>query len=200
MHSQGFFMIQTTCPQCRGEGVTISDPCTSCRGSGLQAQTSSLTVTVPPGVDDRQTLRLPGKGEAPPNHRPGHLFVILRVKPDKRFVREEENILTEVPISYIRAALGGKAEVPTLDDECQGSTEVEIKPGTQPGAVLVRRGEGIPRLDGRGRGDHVVQFKVGIPTKLSRKARELLHELAKETGEDLDDPKPPKSGLFGWLK
>lgn len=200
MHSQGFFMIQTTCPHCRGEGVMISDPCRDCRGRGMQAKTSSLTVSVPPGVDDRQTLRLAGKGEAPPNHRPGHLFVVLRVKPDKRFVREEENILTEVPVSYIKAALGGKAEIATLEDKCTGSKQVEVKPGTQPGDVTILKGQGIPRLDGRGRGDYVVQFKVGIPTKLSRKERELLQELARESGEDLDDPKPPKSGLFSWLK
>lgn len=200
MHSQGFFMIQTTCPQCRGEGVMISDPCTDCRGRGVQAKTSSLTVSVPAGVDDRQTLRLAGKGEAPPNHRPGHLFVILRVKPDKRFVREDANILTEVPISYIRASLGGKVEIPTLEDNCTGKKEITVKPGTQPGDVLILQGEGVPRINGRGRGDYIVQFKVGIPTKLNRKERELLHELAREAGEDLDDPKPPKSGLFGWFK
>ncbi len=200
MHSQGFFMIQTTCPGCRGEGVIISDPCTTCRGRGLEPKVSTLSVTVPPGVDDRQTLRLAGKGEAPPDHRAGHLFVILRVKPDKRFLREAENILHEVHISYIKAALGGQVEIPTLEDECKGTKVIDIKSGTQPEDVVIQRGEGIARLNDRGRGDYVVQFKVDIPKKLSRKEKELLRELAAESGENLDDVKPPKGGLFSRLK
>ncbi len=185
MHSQGFFMIQTTCPECRGEGTIITDPCRDCRGRGVKAKASNLTVSVPPGVDDGQTLRLAGKGQALPGGRPGHLFVLLKVRQDERFLREHENILTEVRISYIQAALGCEVEIPTLDDDCTGKTTIKVKPGTQPGDVLVRRGEGVPRLQRPGRGEHVVQFKVEIPRKLNRKQRKLLRELAAEAGESV---------------
>lgn len=199
MHSQGFFMIQTTCPNCRGEGAVISDPCSDCRGRGLIEKTSTITATVPPGVDDGQSLRMMGKGEASPSGGPpGHLFVVLHVESDERFLREGAAVLTEVPISYIKAALGGEVEVPTLDDACEGSAVVEVKPGTQPGDVLVRRGEGIPQLDGQGRGDHVIQFKVEIPTKLSRRERDLLEELAAERSED--GKEGGKGGLFSRFK
>lgn len=197
MHSQGFFVIQTTCPNCRGEGTVISDPCSDCRGRGVKPKSSMLSVSVPPGVDSGQTLRLAGKGESASGAQPGHLYVVLRVQEDERFVRDGENVLTEVSISYIKAALGGEIEVPTLDDACQGKTTVEVKPGTQPGDVVVRRGEGIPRLSHGGRGDHVIRFKVEIPTRLSRKERELLTALAEEAGEDV---KEGKGGLFGRLK
>ena len=184
MHSQGFFMIQTTCPGCRGEGIIIDDPCSDCRGKGVTAVDKKLTIAVPAGVEDGQTLRLAGKGEASPQGgKPGHLYVILRVAEDERFMREGDSILTVAPISYITAALGGTVEVPTLDEDCTGSTTIEVEPGTQPGDVQVRRGEGIARLSRRGgRGDHVVQFKVEIPTEISERERELLRELADETG------------------
>jgi molecular chaperone DnaJ len=197
MHSQGFFMIQTTCPSCRGEGSIVTDPCTDCRGRGLKARASSLTVSVPPGVDKGQTLRLAGKGQSVPGGRAGHLYVVLRVQPDERFMREDENILTEVTISYIKAVLGGEVEVPTLDDECKGVATVEVKPGTQPGDVHIRRGEGIPKLSGSGRGDHVIQFKIEIPTRLGKRERELLQELAQEVGEEVRES---KGGLFSRRK
>jgi molecular chaperone DnaJ len=198
LHSQGFFMIQTTCPNCRGEGRIIRDSCGDCRGSGAQEKVSAISVTVPPGVDDGQSLRLAGRGEeSPSGGPPGHLYVVLHVAGDERFVREDDSILTEVPVSYVMAALGGEVEVPTLDDDCQGTAQVEVKPGTQPDDVLVRRGEGIPRVNGRGRGDHVVQFKVQIPTKLDAREEELLRTLAEETGVAV---KEPKRGFFARLK
>jgi molecular chaperone DnaJ len=199
MHSQGFFMIQTTCPQCRGEGSVIRDPCGACRGSGLERKTARLTVTIPPGVDDQQQLRLAGKGEPPPGGRgrPGHLYVLLRVEPDERFVREGPNVVTEVPVSYLVACLGGEITVPTLDDACGGEVAVEVKPGTQPGDLLVRRGEGIADLGGRGRGDHIVQFRVEIPTRLGARERELLEELAELADEEVA---PARRGLFARFK
>lgn len=197
LHAQGFFMIQTTCPNCRGEGQLIRDKCTDCRGAGTVERISKLTVTVPAGVDDGQTLRLAGKGEAPRGGGGrGHLYVALRVQPDPRFVREGADILTDVPVSYVLAALGGEVEVPTLDDGATGTTTIEIKPGTQPGDHVMRRGQGIPDVNGRGRGDHVVRFKVEIPRKVSGREKELLEELAAERGE-----KPGgKRGLFGRSK
>lgn len=196
LHSQGFFMIQTTCPQCRGEGAIIREKCPDCRGRGVNPRDKALTVNVPAGVDDGQTLRLAGKGEPIAGGEPGHLYVVLHVERDERFVREDENILTEVPVSYIKAALGGEVEVPTLDDECTATTVVEVKPGTQPGDVMIRRGEGIPRVGHGGRGDHVVRFKVIIPTDMGAREAELLREIAGEVGEEVAEP---KRSLFSRL-
>ncbi len=195
VHSQGFFMVQTTCPQCRGSGKIVKDPCDECRGRGARAETSKLQVTVPAGVDDGQTLRLAGKGEVAPGGA-GHLYVVLHVQGDERFRRDGEDVLTEVPISFVKAALGGSIEVDTVDDDCQGTASVDIKAGTQPGDVIVRRGGGIPRIGESSRGDHVIQFKVEIPKKLSSKQEELLRQLATELEEDVRE----KRGLFGRKK
>src|SRR6185295_17239260 len=137
VHAQGFFMVQTTCPQCRGAGKQVKDPCEECRGRGTTAETSTLQVTVPAGVDDGQTLRLAGKGEQAPGGAAGHLYVVLHVQGDERFKRDGEDILTEIPISFVKAALGGEVEVYTLEDNCNGTATVKLEPGTQPGDVMV---------------------------------------------------------------
>jgi molecular chaperone DnaJ len=196
VHAQGFFMVQTTCPACRGAGKTIKDPCTDCRGRGTRPETSTLQVTVPAGVDDGQTLRLAGKGETVANGAAGHLYVVLHVQGDERFKRDGEDILTEAPVSFVKAALGGEVEIYTLDENCTGTATIELKPGAQPGDVIVRRGQGIPRVGETGRGDHVVQLKVEIPKKLSARQEELMRELASELGE----PVREKRGLFGRKK
>jgi molecular chaperone DnaJ len=193
VHNQGFFMVQTTCPACRGAGKSIKEPCEDCRGRGTKAETSTLNVTVPPGIDDGQTLRLAGKGETAAGGTSGHLYVVLHVQGDDRFKREGEDVLTEVPISFVKAALGGEIEVYTLEDGVTGSATVDVKPGTQPDEVMVRRGQGIPRVGQSGRGDHVLQFKIDIPKKLTARQEELLRELAGELGETV---KPEKRGLF----
>jgi molecular chaperone DnaJ len=198
VHAQGFFMVQTVCPRCRGEGKIIKDPCADCGGRRVQQQASAMTVTVPPGVDDGQTLRLAGKGETPPGGgAPGHLYVVLHVVGDERWKRDGDDVYTEVPVSFVKAALGGEVEIYTLDDNCEGKATIEIKPGAQPGDLITRRGQGVPRLNGPGRGDHVVQVKVEIPEKLSARAEELLRELAVELDEDV---KEPRKGLFARLK
>ncbi len=196
VHAQGFFMVQTTCPQCRGAGKLIKEPCPDCRGRGTQPETSTLSVTVPAGVDDGQTLRLAGKGESAPGGTTGHLYVVLHVQGDERFKREAEDILTEMPVSFIKAALGGELEIHTLEDNCNGTATIELKPGTQPGDVFVRRGHGIPRVGEQARGDQVIQFKVEIPKKLNARQEELLRELAVELGENVKE----KRGLFGRKK
>ncbi|HEX5061895.1 MAG TPA: molecular chaperone DnaJ [Kofleriaceae bacterium] len=198
VHSQGFFMVQTTCPQCRGAGKTIKDPCEDCRGRGAKPETSTLSVTVPAGVDDGQTLRLAGKGEAIAGGTTGHLYVVLHVQGDERFRRDGDDVLTEVPVSFVKAALGGEIEIYTLEDNCNGATTIDLKPGTQPGDVIVRRGQGIPHVGEHGRGDHVIQFKVEIPKKLSAKQEELLRELAADLGED--NLRAEKRGLFNRKK
>jgi molecular chaperone DnaJ len=197
VHAQGFFMVQTACPACRGAGRVIKEPCEDCRGRGTKAETSTVTITVPAGVDDGQTLRLAGKGESVAGGTSGHLYVVLHVQGDERFKRDGEDVLTEVPVSFIKAALGGEIEVYTLEDNCNGSAAVELKPGTQPGDVMVRRGQGIPRIGEPGRGDHVLQFKVEIPKKLTARQEELMRELASELGETV---KAEKRGLFSRKK
>lgn len=198
VHAQGFFMVQTTCPHCRGQGKTIKDPCEDCRGRGTKADTTTLSVTVPAGVDDGQTLRLAGKGESAPGGSTGHLYVVLHVQGDERFRRDGDDVLSEVPVSFVKAALGGEVEIYTLEDNCNGTTTIELKPGTQPGDVIVRRGQGIPHVGEHGRGDHAIQFKVEIPKKLSARQEELLRELATDLGED--GVRAEKRGLFGRKK
>jgi molecular chaperone DnaJ len=197
VHAQGFFMVQSTCPHCRGAGTQIKEPCTDCRGRGVQPETSTLSVTVPAGVDDGQTLRLAGKGETAAGGTTGHLYVVLHVQGDERFKRDGEDVVTEVPISFVKAALGGEVEVYTLDEKVTASATVELKAGTQPGDVIVRRGQGIPRIGHGGRGDQVILWKVEIPKKLSARQQELLRELATDLGEDV---KAEKRGLFGRKK
>ena len=197
VHAQGFFMVQTTCPHCQGSGKQIKDPCTDCRGRGLKSESSTLSVTVPPGVDDGQTLRLAGKGETAPGGTTGHLYVVLHVQGDERFKRDGENILSEVPVSFVKAALGGELEIYTLDENCTATTMIELPPGTQPDDVIIRRGGGIPKIGEKGRGDHVIQIKVEIPKKLSARQEELMRELAGELGETV---KAEKRGLFGRKK
>jgi molecular chaperone DnaJ len=198
LHQQGFFMIGTTCPTCRGEGVVVAERCPECRGARTREKAETLTINVPAGIDDGQTLRLAGKGEVAPNGQAGNLYVVLHVKPDPRFHRDGEDVLTEVPISYVTASLGGRVSIPTLDEGATGTIELDVPPGTQPGDVNVRKGQGIPRLDGYGRGDHVVRFQVVIPKQLSDRAKELLRELAAEAGETLNEP--AKRTLFGRKK
>jgi molecular chaperone DnaJ len=186
VHAQGFFMVQTTCSQCQGRGRTISVPCISCHGRGLGPETATLSLTIPPGVSHKQTLRVGGKGECAPGGTPGDLYVLLHVTNDDRFTREEDNDVTsEVSISFARAALGGEVEVDTLDDACHGTAILELAPGTQPDDLVVRRGQGVPRLDGHGRGDHLIQFKVEVPRKLTDKQAKILCEFAAELGEEL---------------
>ena len=189
VHPQGFFMVQTTCPQCQGAGKTIKDPCRDCRGRGIRPETQALSVTVPAGVADGQTLRIAGKGEDLAGGGPGDLYVVLLVDDDKRFERDGDDLISEVPISFFQAALGGEVEVDTLDDNCEGTAILELRAGTQPGDEIVRRGQGIPHVTDHGRGDHYIRFVIEIPKKLTAKQDKLLRELAADFDEDRSRPK-----------
>lgn len=190
VHAQGFFMVQTTCPHCRGAGKAIKDPCEDCRGRGTRPETATLGVTVPAGVDDGQTLRLANKGETAAGGT-GHLYVVLHVQGDERFRRDGDDVLTEVPLSFVKAALGGEVEIHTLEDNCMATSTIHVDPGIQPGDVVVRRGHGIPHVNDEGRGDQVLQFKVEIPKRLTETQAALLRELATELGEDITSGKQP---------
>jgi molecular chaperone DnaJ len=195
MHSQGFFMIQTACPACRGQGVTIKNPCPDCTGTGTKRSSETLSVNIPAGVDDEQTLRLTNKGEAGERGgSPGHLYVVLHVQPDARFTREGAELISDIDVPMPIAALGGKVKIPTLD----GEVDLEIEAGTQPDQVIVRRNEGIPRVGERGKGDHHVRLRVNIPRpeEMSSRQEELLRELAAEMEIEVG---PPKRGLAGFI-
>jgi molecular chaperone DnaJ len=180
VHPQGFFIVQTTCARCQGAGKTIKDPCSDCRGRGVRPETSELTIAVPAGVDDGHALRIAGKGESLPGSTSGDLYVVLNVSSDDRFEREGDDVISEVSINFFQATLGGEIEVDTLDNNCEGSVILELRPGTQPGDEIVRRDQGIPHVAGQGRGDHYIRFVVEIPKKLTAKQEKLLRELAED--------------------
>ncbi|HSX23431.1 MAG TPA: molecular chaperone DnaJ [Gaiellaceae bacterium] len=180
VHSQGFFVVQTTCPQCGGAGKTIKEPCGDCHGRGIRAETSELTVAVPAGIDGGQTLRITGKGETAPGGAPGDLYVVIHVEQDERFDRDGDDVYSEVPISFFQAALGGEVEIDTLDEGCEGAVLLELRSGTQSGDEIVRRGQGVPHVGEHGRGDHIVRFVVEVPRKLTGKQEKALRELAGE--------------------
>jgi molecular chaperone DnaJ len=194
IHRQGFFTLQTTCPVCRGEGKMIVNPCHTCSGSGVVQKKTTLTINVPAGVDDGQTLRIMGRGH--PGMRggpPGNLYVVMRVQPDPRFVRDGFDVHSKVRISMLQATLGCTVEVESLD----GVETFEIEPGTQPGFVKKLASKGIPVLGRRGRGDHHVHVEVWVPDDLSEEHEELLRAMAEARGEKVAEP---RKGLFGFGK
>lgn len=192
---QGFFVIERACPSCHGAGQRIKSPCRSCRGEGRVDKRRSLDVKVPAGVDEGTRIRLSGQGEAGPRGgAAGDLYIFLHVKRHGLFEREGTNLFCRVPISFTLAALGGEITVPGLDSE---DHDIRIPAGIQSGKQLRQRGAGMPVLNGRGRGDLVIQIEVETPTKLSARQRELLEEFrATETGEEC----PESTGFFSKLK
>jgi molecular chaperone DnaJ len=192
---QGFFVIERTCPSCHGAGQRIKSPCRSCRGEGRIDKERSLDVKIPPGVDEGTRIRLAGQGEAGPRGAPsGDLYIFLHVKRHAIFEREGTNLFCRVPISFTMAALGGEIHVPGLDGV---EHEIRIPSGIQSGKQLRQRGAGMPVLNGRGRGDMVMQIEVETPTRLSARQKELLEEFREtETGEEC----PESSGFFSKLK
>jgi len=180
-HTQGFFTISSTCSRCHGQGEIITHPCIECKGNGVVIKPKRLKVKMPAGVETGIRLKLNGEGEAGERGGPpGDLYVVLHVEPDPFFERVGNDILCQVPISFSQAALGAKIEVPTLN----GSEKISIPPGTQTGQVFTIKGEGIPYLHGRGRGDELVQVVVKTPTTLSRRQVKLFEELASSEEEE----------------
>jgi molecular chaperone DnaJ len=174
---QGFFSVARTCSHCRGAGRIVTEPCPTCRGEGHVPVERTLQIKVPPGVDNGSQLRIAGEGEAGPMGGPsGDLYVVLRVQPHALFKRDGTNLFCEVPVSLTQAALGAHLEVPTLDG---GQTRLHVPEGTQSGTLLRVRGQGVPHLGGRGRGDLHVLIRVVVPTRLTSEQRRLLEQLAK---------------------
>ncbi|HZP46764.1 MAG TPA: molecular chaperone DnaJ [Candidatus Binataceae bacterium] len=182
---QGFFSISTTCGQCRGEGSVIADPCPKCQGQGRIRRPVSLSVKIPAGVDNGSRLKLRNEGEAgAAGGANGDLYVVIHVKEHPLFVRQDNDILIEVPISFPQAALGAEIEVPTLE----GKINMKVPAGTQSGKIIRLKGKGFPDLHGYGAGDQLVRIAVETPRRLSARQRELLEEFARVSGEDTSHP------------
>ncbi len=180
-HSRGFFTVASTCPRCNGAGETIRNPCPQCRGEGRSEQRRKIKMRIPAGVDSGARLRSSGNGEAGMRGGPaGDLYVVIHVRPNEIFVRQEDDLLCEVPIHFTVAALGGEIEVPTLN----GAARLKVPAGTQSGTVFRLRGKGMPNVHGHGRGDQHVRVMVEVPSKLSRPARAKLEELAELANDD----------------
>jgi molecular chaperone DnaJ len=180
---QGFFVIEQTCPMCRGVGQVISDPCDSCHGEGRVEKSRSLQINIPAGVDEGTRIRLSGEGEAGVRGGPpGDLYIFIHLARHSVYQREGSTLFARFPVSITTAALGGTIEVPGLD---RTRHEVRVPAGMQTGKQLRIRAAGMPVLNGRGHGDMVIQVEVETPTKLSARQRELLEEFrATETGEE----------------
>lgn len=192
---QGFFVVERTCPTCHGRGEVIEKPCRACGGEGRVDRPQTLQVEIPPGVDSGTRIRLAGKGEAGPfGAPPGDLYIFLHVKRHKVFERDGTSLLTRVPITFTTAALGGSIEIPGIDGE---NIAIDIPAGIQSGKQLRKRGAGMPVLQGRGRGDLVIEITVETPTKLTARQKEILRELqSTETGEEC----PGSKGFFDRIK
>ncbi|SVA68513.1 uncharacterized protein METZ01_LOCUS121367 [marine metagenome] len=170
---QGFFSVQQTCPQCRGAGKIITDPCSTCRGQGRVQDTKTISVKVPEGVDNGDRIRLAGEGEIAENNGPsGDLYVHISVKEHPIFVRDDTDLYCEVPISFATAALGGELEVPTLD----GKVKLKIPLETQSGKLFRLRSKGVRSVRSSTKGDLLCRVIVETPVKLDRNQKELLHQ------------------------
>lgn len=169
----GNMQVQASCESCGGEGKSYDKRCTKCHGSGVCQEITNLKVKIPAGIDNGETIRLSGQGEAGEKNAPsGDLFLQIRVRPDKRFVRDGYDIKSKIEINFPQAALGDKIDIETVD----GSVKLSVPDGTQPGTVFKLKGRGVERLQGHGRGDHLVEVVVKTPKNLSRKQKELLKE------------------------
>ncbi len=192
---QGFFVVERACPSCNGRGEVIESPCGECRGEGRVDRPRRLEVDIPPGVDTGTRIRLADKGEAGLyGAPPGDLYIFLHVIRHKLFEREGTTLIAHLPISFTTAALGGTVDIPDLGGTAHALT---ISPGIQSGKQLRIRGAGMPVLQGRGRGDMVVEVAVETPTRLTARQKELLREFQEtETGEEC----PESRGFFDRLK
>jgi molecular chaperone DnaJ len=179
----GQMVSVSECSRCHGEGRVVDTPCKTCRGEGRAQKRKKLRVTIPAGIDEGHQIRLSGEGEAGPRGGPpGNLYVAVHVTPHASLKRDGTEIFYELNLSIAQAALGTRARIPTIE----GEEDMEIRAGTQPGAEIRLRGRGVPHLRRAGnRGDLHVLVRVNVPTKLTKHQRQLLEELAAESGESV---------------
>ncbi len=195
--SQGFFSVQQTCPECRGTGEIIKDPCGDCHGQGKVRDNKTISVKVPPGVDTGDRIRLSGEGEPGENGGPsGDLYVSIRVKNHSIFKRDDADLFCDVPISFIVAALGGELEVPTLD----GKVSLKIPAESQSGKIFRLRGKGVKTVRGSQTGDLLCKAIVETPVNLTSKQKELLKELDESMREGGNRHSPKESSWLDGVK
>jgi molecular chaperone DnaJ len=189
--SGGFFSMASPCPSCGGQGEIIEKPCPECGGSGAETKRQKIMVTIPPGIENGKRVTISRQGDVgPAGGPPGDLYVFIRVKPHEFYERQDEDIYCAIPISITQASLGAEIQVPTLEGK---TIRVKIPPGIQTGKMLRIRDEGVP-YSGR-RGNLYIKLMVQIPSKLSRRGRELMEELSRTEGENSSPNPIPLSEL-----
>lgn len=189
--SQGFFRVATPCPECQGQGQIITDPCNDCHGGGLLRKSKKVSLKIPAGVDSGARMRLRGEGEG--GRRGGHsgdLYVVIHVEAHEYFQRDAETIYLQFPLSMSQAGLGCTLDIPTI----HGKSSFTFPPGTQPGQTFTLKGQGAPSLRRKGNGNMLIETKIIIPEKLTKKQVELLTEFA-----EIEDAKHSDEGFFSRL-
>jgi len=193
----GQFVQQRSCPECEGAGEVLEQPCADCRGDGRVVRRTQLEVDVPRGIHDGQQIRVRGEGHAGfRSSERGNAFVVVRVRPDERFVRDGDDLHTAVRLTMTEAALGTTTTVTSLS----GEVPLEVPPGTQPGEVRVLRAQGMPALRGSGRGSLYVRLDVAVPTALDEEQRALVEQLDEKLDDDAYRPRDEDGGFFSRLK
>ena len=199
--ANGFFQVERTCPRCGGNGQMIAEPCGTCHGHGQVRKTRKMSLKIPAGVDDGSRIRLSGEGDSGQRGGPrGDLYVFISVTPHELFERDNLDLLVTVPVPMTTAALGGQIDAPCLVSEaCDGQCRapVSVPAGAQTGKTVRIKGKGMPHLNGRQRGDLVVELFVETPTDLTARQKELMQELAASFG---DGQNPRNSSFAGKAK
>ncbi len=190
----GLFRMVTTCPRCGGQGKTIVKPCSKCQGTGRESKKRRVSLKMPAGIRDGQAVRVHGEGEPGQGGGPaGDLYCYVKVAEHPFLMRNDDDLVARVPISFTQAALGAKIEVPSLN----GRQEVEIEAGTQHGAIIQMRGQGLPNIQSGRRGSLLVQVLVEIPKKLNKEQKNILRDFAKTEDKSV---MPESKGFFERLK
>ncbi len=190
----GVFASTGPCQACKGSGKTIKDPCDTCKGNGKVRKNRTIKVKIPAGIDDGQTISLRGEGSSGTLGGPtGDLYVTVYVREHKLFKRDGQDVLLEMPVSFVQASLGATLIVPTIE----GKVQYDMPEGTQTGTVFRLKGSGIPNVNGRGRGDQYVKVNVEIPKNLSQEQKEILRNFESAVG---DSHYESKKGFFSKVK
>jgi molecular chaperone DnaJ len=195
-YRQGFMTFSQTCESCMGTGKMVANRCDDCNGDGYIEEDATTSVSIPAGIDHGNRIRVGGKGNEDKRGRRGDLYVLVSVEDDEHFVRDGNNIYLEVPIFFTQAALGGKIEIPTINDK----KEIKIPVGVKDKEQFVLRGEGVSDVHGRGKGDMVVQVKVIYPKKLNDEQKELLSKLGESFGYESNPLESKFDGVLDKVK
>jgi molecular chaperone DnaJ len=196
--SRGVFSINTTCSRCRGNGNIVDTPCPTCSGRGVVSKVKKINVTIPEGIDNGQSIKIPGEGEASPQGgQNGDLYISINITQHKYFLREEETLYCEIPISISQAVLGGTIFVTTITGK---RIKLKIQSGTQHGSIMRIKGEGMPILHSHSKGDMHIKILVDIPKHVNGKLKKLYEQISAETSiNDSPEPKPVAQKRRGFF-